>query len=407
MDFLATPARRRALFAALYLSEGAPIGFIWLALPTWLRLAGVPITRITSLTALLVLPWTFKFAWAPLVDLFRSPRWHLKQWILTAQCVMGASLVPLLWVDLQSSFSVLVPLLFIHAVAAATQDVAIDAWCISTTDASERGRLNGWMQLGMLLGRAMFGGGALLLSTWIGNRAVVLLLLLAVCGSLALVAGARPPPYESVMPHRRRSTVLLSELRAAISERSMWLGLVFALFGGAAFKSLEVILGPFLVDRGYTKNEIGVFTAVPMIGLMILGSLAGGWLADRVARRLFVGGALVSFVVPIAALAMSDARFHGTRGPHLLAFLAATAFGIGLFTAASYALFMDLTRKEAAATQFSAFMGATNGCESWSSFAIGHLIAATDYRVGLLAMCGVSIAALPALVFMRPSARVE
>ena len=74
MDFLATPFRRRLLFAALYLSEGAPIGFLWLALPTRLKVADVSIQQITALTAVLVIPWTFKFAWAPLVDVLRSRR---------------------------------------------------------------------------------------------------------------------------------------------------------------------------------------------------------------------------------------------------------------------------------------------------------------------------------------------
>ena len=38
---LATPGGRRLLFAALYFSEGAPIGFIWWALPTRLASGGM------------------------------------------------------------------------------------------------------------------------------------------------------------------------------------------------------------------------------------------------------------------------------------------------------------------------------------------------------------------------------
>jgi len=176
MDFLATPVRRRLLFAALYLSEGAPIGFLWLALPTRLKVADVPIQQITALTAVLVIPWTFKFAWAPLVDVLRSRSWTLKHWVLSAQLVMGITLMPLIWVDPVSSMKWLSLLLIIHATAAATQDVAIDALCISATDATERGTLNGWMQAGMLAGRAAMGGGALVLSSLIGDAAVVLVL---------------------------------------------------------------------------------------------------------------------------------------------------------------------------------------------------------------------------------------
>lgn len=69
---------RAALFTLLYLSEGGPIGFIWWALPTLLRTAGVEVPRITGLTAMLVLPWGPKFLWAPLVDGHRTPRWGFK-----------------------------------------------------------------------------------------------------------------------------------------------------------------------------------------------------------------------------------------------------------------------------------------------------------------------------------------
>ena len=95
------PAGQRSvwIFALLYFSEGAPIGFLWWAMPTLLRAEGVAVERITMLTALLVLPWTGKFLWAPLVDAMRSVRWGFRQWAISAQMAMGACLVPLLWFD--------------------------------------------------------------------------------------------------------------------------------------------------------------------------------------------------------------------------------------------------------------------------------------------------------------------
>lgn len=72
---------------------------------------------------------------------------------------MGLSLLPLIWLDPVSGFQAMGALLLLHAFAAATQDVAIDALCISSTSASERGQYNGWMQAGMLVGRAAMGAG--------------------------------------------------------------------------------------------------------------------------------------------------------------------------------------------------------------------------------------------------------
>lgn len=402
-DLLATPTRRKLLFASLYFSEGAPIGFLWLALPTQLRVDGVAIEDITWFTATLVLPWTLKFAWAPLVDLWRSERWTLRHWVLSAQGVMGLTLVPLLTLDLREQFPLIAACLFLHAFAASTQDVAIDALCISVTKPLERGRYNGWMQAGMLLGRAAMGGGALVLSQHLGWNAVVALLILCTTFSAAMVWQSVLPAAEPPAGDRNatRGRTMLRSLGEALRERNTWLGLAFAFTGGAAFKSLEVVVGPFLVDRDFTKGEIGWFTAGPMIGLMVLGSLAGGALADRTHRKLSVAKSLVWIVASVAALAALDVATEHAGPVSLLWVLACVAFGIGLFTAASYALFMDLTKPQLAATQFSAFMGATNGCEAWSVFVLGQIVAWRNYPSGMLAMCAASLLALLFLSALR------
>lgn len=192
-NLLATPARRKVLFATLYVSEGAPIGFLWIALPTQLKAAGVTVEEITAFTSLLVLPWIFKFLWAPMIDVCQGTYWTLRHWIIAAQTLMGLTLLPLAWGDLASQFRLWMPLLLAHAFCAATQDVAIDALCIRSTEPAERGRLNGWMQAGMLLGRSLLGGGALVLASLLGDGAVVALLVVTIWCTMGLVIQAREP----------------------------------------------------------------------------------------------------------------------------------------------------------------------------------------------------------------------
>ncbi len=404
MNFFTTKFRRKILFACLYLSEGAPIGYIWLALPTRLRALDVPVEQITWLTAILVLPWTFKFAWAPLVDVLRTRHWTLRHWIVSAQCVMGLMLIPLLWLDIKQHFTALAALLFMHALAAATQDVAIDALCISSTNPGERGQYNGWMQTGMLLGRALMGGGALVMAPYIGDQAVIgLLVLLTTFSTILLLMSPLPSIAEFGVRHRW--TEIRDSALMALGDKNTWIGLLFAATGGAAFKSLEVIYGPFLIDRGFDKETIGWFSLGPMIGAMIAGSLTGGWLTDRFGPRRCVAAAMTFIILSIATLALSDRLSLEAGGWHLLACLAFTSFGIGVFTAASYALYMDITRPAIAATQFSAFMGATNGCESWSSYLTGRIIARQGYSFAMLAMCAASLIALPLIAILRPKQR--
>ncbi len=161
------------LFAALYFSEGAPIGYIWWAMPTRLRDAGMPVDEVAAITAALTLSWALKFLWAPLVDTLRGPRWTLRAWITTAQIVMGLTLIPLGVIPIEELGTLTFVFLACHTFSAATQDVAIDALAIQTVPAERRGRLSGWMQAGMLLGRALFGGVALAAEEVIGAPAVV------------------------------------------------------------------------------------------------------------------------------------------------------------------------------------------------------------------------------------------
>jgi hypothetical protein len=81
----------------------------------------------------------------------------------------------------------------------------------------------------------------------------------------------------------------------------------------------------------------------------------------------------------------------------LFVLLALIGVGIGVFTAATYAMYMNLTQPSIAATQFSTFMGAINGCEAWSVYVLGRLIAGWGYGPGFLAMCVASLFALPIL----------
>jgi PAT family beta-lactamase induction signal transducer AmpG len=395
----------KLLFAVLYLSEGAPIGFIWWALPTKLRMAGVPVEEITTLTALLVLPWVFKFLWAPLVDALRGERWTFRSWIISAQVVMGASLLPLFFLDMHSQFPLVYTLLIVHAFAAATQDVSIDAFAINTVDPAERGALNGWMQAGMLVGRSVLGGGALMLEPVIGEQAVFGLLLACIWLPMLLLVMKKVEARAMAAGRnaRERFASFTATLRAAAGRRTTWIGLLIAGISGAGFEAVGAVAGPFLIDRGFSQGEVGFFFLLPAISAMITGALAGGYMSDRMDRRISVVMFLGLLSAVIVLLAFVD-RTIAHDMPHVLyGVMVLLYLCIGLFTASSYALFMDLTDPKLGGTQFSAYMGATNGCESWSSFAVGRVIADAGYPAGFLVLTGASLLAVPLLLLLPRS----
>ena len=90
---LARTRRLRFVFAALYFAEGAPMGFLWWALPVRLRGQGVEPAAVAILLSWLVLPWAFKFLWAPLIDRVQGMRFGMSGWLLVAQTGMGVAFV--------------------------------------------------------------------------------------------------------------------------------------------------------------------------------------------------------------------------------------------------------------------------------------------------------------------------
>lgn len=399
LDLLATPRRRGLLLALLYLSEGAPIGYLWWAVPTKLRAAGVPVGEVATLAALLTVPWSLKFLWAPAVDALRSKRFGLRPWIVGAQLAMGLTLLPVAFVeDLATSYRALVPLLLAHAFCAATQDVAIDALAVRHVPARERGAASGWMQLGMLGGRAVFGGVALAVERELGAGVVVAILVAAIWSSSAVALLARDagdPRGPTLLGERMRW--FAERLVDVLGRATTWLGLLFAALAGAGMEATGALAGPLLVDRGLSTEAVGRFFAVPAVAAMGVGLLAGGWLADRVPRLRAVRGALVVLAGVVGCVAVAAGlATGGPRWPLLLALSGAYAL-FGVVTAASYALLMDLTDPRLGGTQFSAYMGAVNLCYVWSAWSAGQLAGRFDYTAALLTMAAVSLAALALL----------
>jgi MFS family permease len=397
-----TAARRRLFFVLLYLSEGAPVGYLWWALPTRLRNEGVAIDEVTALTAMLTVPWSIKFLWAPLVDVFSSERFGSRAWILASQAVMGLSLLPLMVLDAKSQLGWLTVALLAHSVCAATQDVAIDALAVRSVPVRERGAITGWMQVGMLVGRSLFGGVALVVEPWLGARGVVLALVGTVwlSGTVALFVVA---PADDARPSRPERNVAALAWRV-LSRPATLLGFGLAALAGAAMDGTGAVAGPLLIDLGVNQADVGRFFAIPAVLGMAVGALGAGRASDRFGRCYVATRAIAATALCVSLLAVLLWRLPPAGSVTSVAIVLSVAYLLfGALTGATYAVLMDLTEPRLAALQFSAYMGAVNFCYVWSSWLVGQVSAAFDYSTALVTVAGASVVALALLARLRKS----
>ncbi len=385
------PAGDRLLFTVLYFAEGVPIGFLWWALPAVLREQGIAVDRITALAAAITVPWTLKFLAGPLMDRSVARGVGLRPWIIGCQLMMGLALLPLAAGEAVPAYRLLLILLLSHACFAAVQDVAIDALCIRTVPAGQLGTVNGWMQFGMTMGRALTAGLVPLLISTAGWRAAVFGVVALIWAPMILVLKRAREPAATTVPEAAAGS-----LPGRILHGAMLLAICIALLAGSGFEAAGALAGPLLVDLGLDASGRALF-----FGLVAPGGLAlGGLLAARYADRLGPARALAMAVLLVAAAVSGLAVVLVLSPAEQAAGLAAPLLGLvyllaGFLISTSYACFMAVATGAWAASKFSLLMALTNACESASALAGGRIAAHSGYAVALPALAAVSLLSLP------------
>ena len=173
LDSLKSYADRRvALMLLLGFSCGLPFLLVGGTFTARLATANIDIKAI-GLFAYLLLPYSFKFLWAPIVDAFDVPvlsrlLGRRRSWMVVAQGGAGLSLLLMSLTDPITSLPILGLAAFLLAFSAATQDIVVDAWRIESADLDRQGSMLAAYQLGYRLGLISAGAGALFIASTAG-----------------------------------------------------------------------------------------------------------------------------------------------------------------------------------------------------------------------------------------------
>src|SRR5438105_4700273 len=168
-NLLATRKGRLAAFFFLYVTEGIPLGFAATAVATQLRRQGVGPAEIGAFVGSFYLPWAFKWAFGPFIDVFASDRIGRRRgWIIATQLMMAITLLSTMLLHLPEQLWLFTGVLLVHNSFGAMQDVAIDALAVNTLREDERGIANGLMFGGAAVGQLVGGSGVLFMTAYTG-----------------------------------------------------------------------------------------------------------------------------------------------------------------------------------------------------------------------------------------------
>ena len=299
---------RVAVVGLLGFFSGLPLLMTASTLTYWLASAKLDYTSI-GLFALVGIPYTLKFAWAPFVDSLKIPfltRWlgQRRSWIVFAQLGLISAFLGLALCDPAVDLSKVAGCAFAISVFSATQDIAIDAYRIETLEQNQYAAGSALGTFGYRIAMLVSGAGAIVFADLYGwSACFIAMALLMTMGVIFALTQHEPfrldeeTIAEGTRTHQAalwiKKTILEPFVNFMKHAQWGWL-LVFVLVYRASDGMLGFMSMPFYKAMGFTAGEIA--SAVKIFGMIatFLGVFLGGLLATRYGnlRMLFVGALL-------------------------------------------------------------------------------------------------------------------
>jgi MFS transporter, PAT family, beta-lactamase induction signal transducer AmpG len=342
------PSPHPSVYAGLYLPFGAINGYLTVAIAYQLARAGVSAESIGALIALYFMPQTWKFLWAPIVDMtLSSKRWYVIGAILSALGALAMAACSAAPVNLTA----LTVAAVMASLASTLLGMAVEALIAHSTSPAQQGRAGGWLQAGNFAGGGFGGGAALWLATHVGHAwitgAVLGACFLLCCLGLTLISESHRGPRGAGIA--AGTLEVLRDIWGVTRSPRGYLALLvlFLPIGSAGASALfSVIPGDWHTSATTVELVNGTLNGV----VSLLGCLAGGYLSDLINRKL----AYVAYglLLGLCALAMALAPHDQVN---YIVFVLLYSFISGVCYAGFAAVTLEAIGGGAAATKYNVF----------------------------------------------------
>ena len=399
---LAMLSRRMLIALLMGFASGLPLLLTGSVLQAWLKDSGINLANI-GLFALVGLPYTLKFLWAPLFDRYALPGLGRRRGGLIAmQLALAAALGALslaqptpdhlLWVSVAS---------LIVAFFSASQDIVIDAYRRESMSDDELGLGAALYVNGYRVGMLLAGGGGLILADHTSFSFMYQCMAACMAACVIVTVYAPEPPLLKGSPTTLYEAFLLP-LRDYLSRNGAWLALGFILLYKIGDTMASAMTTPFYLELGYSKTEIGAVVKLFGFWATIAGGTLGGILIIRIGMRR----ALWAFGIGqmLSTLGFVALAYIGHDNFALACVIAVENFTGGLGTAAFVGFMGALTDRRFTATQY-ALLSSLMGVPRVLLAAPTGWLALTLGWPGFFALC--TLLAIPGLLLIRSVTRLD
>ena len=333
-------------------SCGLPLLLTITVLQAWMKDEGVDLTLI-GLMALVGLPYTLKFLWAPLLDRYTLPFLGRRRgWLLTAQVLLMAAIAGLGLSDPVRHPWLMALAALLVTFFSASQDIVVDAYRREDLSDHELGLGSSLYVNGYRVGMLLASGGGLILADFITFQQVYLIMAGCMLVGVLTTLLCREPPVSEGQPQTLKEAVVQPFVEFFTRSGWAWgLGvLAFILLYKIGDSMASAMTTPFYLDIGFSKSEIGAIVKLFGFWATIGGTLLGGVLMLRLGinKSLWIFG----FFQMISTAGFALLAHLGPMLTGLAAVIAFENLSAGMGTAAYLAFMARLTNKRFTATQY-------------------------------------------------------
>ena len=330
-------------------SCGLPLLLTLSVLQAWMKAEGVDLAVI-GLMALVGLPYTLKFLWAPVLDRYTLPFLGRRRgWLILAQLALMASIVGLGRTSPAAHPEIVALIAFLVTFFSASQDIVVDAYRREDIPDAELGFASSLYINGYRMGMLLSGAGGLILADRFSFADVYLIMAACLIPGIITTLLAPEPRVNARPPTKLRSAVIEPLVEYFSRPGAVWI-LAFILLYKIGDSMATAMSIPFYLELGFSNTEIGTIGKIFGFWATIGGALAGGILTLRMGiyRGLWVFG----FSQAVSTLCFVFLSRIGYSIPALSAVIGFENFTSGMGTAAFVAFMAMMTDKRFTATQY-------------------------------------------------------
>jgi PAT family beta-lactamase induction signal transducer AmpG len=274
----------------VYFAMGLPFVAIAQASALMYKNMGVSDTQIALWTSLIMLPWTLKPLWSPVLEMFKTK----KHFVVATQIVTGLMfMLVALSLPLNDFFRYSIALLAVVAISGATHDIATDGLYLDVLSPKLQAKYVGWQGAAYNIAKIVSGGAFVYMAGELEKTIGIKYAWMSVMGTYGIVmlflglyhikmlpSGGKASEVKSL---KEGFTTLQDVIKTFFQKKNIiWYIFFIILYRfaeGFAIKIAPLFFKAATVDGGLgmTTSEIGLVYGTFGAAAFVVGSLLGGY----------------------------------------------------------------------------------------------------------------------------------